>query len=260
MVPARHVRGTTGARPVPLPGHAETRRGQGGSTSSEPLLTPTCSDLEYDRCTAERVVLDRVALQTAGTPGELWTTDDVSAWCILRETGSIEACKLDRAPEPVARSVATILERRRYRPARYRGTPVPVAYGFTVALSQTPSAARTAFRAAAFEFLVDEAIRQEADGGVRMLCISAGEDRSPAEVAAIHRPGWSILPASLCSGTRQNPNIYIDLVAFQVLGNRGKGRAQIGFPYVGGNDLTLTIERGDAGWSFHVDKRSEYVH
>jgi len=135
-----------------------------------------------------------------------------------------------------------------------------VAYGFTVTVSQPPSDARSEFRRAVLEFLVDEAIRQEADGGVRALCISASEDESPAEVVGIHRPGWNILPASRCTRPGRHPQMYIDLAAFQLLAGRGEAHAQIGFPGAGGNDISVTIERVDAGWSFHVNNRSEYVH
>ena len=260
----QYVPVTFRGQPVPVPYLFFVTRGPSAgpeTASSESAASHqalACSALEYDRCTAERVIVDESALAVGGGPGELWTNHELDVRCIVRETGAVELCEMDRAPEAVSRVVRTVLERRRYSPARYRGRAVPVAYEFKVTLSLLPSKARLDFRRAAFEFLVDETTRVQGDAGVHTLCLALGEDESPAEATQIRRPGWEIRPVAQC--TRGFPWAYAHLVEFDVLDGRGTARAMVGRADVGGESLALGIERVDAGWQFRVNNRSNYEH
>ncbi|MGZ6029210.1 MAG: hypothetical protein ACXWK5_07305, partial [Myxococcaceae bacterium] len=145
--------------PVPYVFLVSTRGTPGASHAvASGGLRPICSDIEYERCTAEKVVLQDVLLDPAGKPLQWGTSERAVVNCILRETGRLESCRVDRVPDSVARAVVTSLQLRQYQPVRYRGAAIPVAYELQVAFTVMPDAATVAFREAALNFLADQAI------------------------------------------------------------------------------------------------------
>jgi hypothetical protein len=188
----------------------------GSSAPPEPArgrLRPTCADLEQDACVAEAVTVNARQLQLSDASYRALDRRPVPVRCVLRESGSPEACHvLDSRGPDVDPWLVDLLQARRYVPVTYRDRPVLVPYTFLVTFAPPPSeaAATAAVRLEVFRALLQRLPARRLDGGVDsarpLVCVGVGDDVADppsGEMEALRRGGAPVEPASSCWGLMQ---------------------------------------------------------
>ncbi len=186
----------------------------GAQPNTPGKLKPTCADVEMEACIAESVTISAEALP--GLDGReiaalLADPRPVPVRCILRETGTLEACHvLDSRGSPfeqsIGQSIESWLQRRHYTPVTYKARPVLVPYTFLVSFNPPPAemARLSAVRIEVFRALLSRLRGPAVDAGTAarpLVCAGIGDDVADPprnEMEALTRAGAQVEPASSC--------------------------------------------------------------
>ncbi|HTS81214.1 MAG TPA: hypothetical protein VMH40_11490 [Myxococcaceae bacterium] len=241
-----------------------TQPGQAPPSSGH-RLRPTCTDVEMEACVAEAVSVSPQALPGLEPSEAVALQNDrrpIPVRCILRETGTIEACHvLDSRGPPYDEAIEAWLARRVYAPVAYKGRAVLVPYTFLVSLTPPPgeTARIAAVRLEVFRALLTRLRGPPVDaGGARpLVCVGVGDDVADpprSDLEALARAGAQVEPASSCWGLMQtvgNAAPFGSIVVREVRFERpdvAEVRAELGISGQTPEYLVLRVSRLGGSW------------